>query len=908
MSHKNTNDRNLYHMLLKITRVLVLFFLLLTVTYGAAPLVTPVQQIFAPQAYATHLASTSSANPDYVPISAGVPGFVPDSEVTAVGKNAVRTQDFLDWVLVHGQTPNNRFNAIAEVWIMVRDATFAFASLIVIGVGFLLMIRRNKDIKLLRFLPLFIVLMIYVFLSFTVTKTIYQLSEGTMRGFLKINRDPVSNTVTYITSDNLLHVQFPYETFDGERRSGMNYDESADTSLLLIKMTSWTYMTMAGILIVRQIILWFFIILSPFLALLLPFPLIRNTAKIWIGEFFKWLAYGLLFATLLRGLVTMWQVGIPMNFTPDTAGNWYVKFPTSINIMQAGPNYNTDSMKPDLTSINTIDTYVNYVVALIMLWVVILLPWILLRIFRDMMSNLFKGEGGQTVMGQLGNMYSRLPPPFGPSPSPAPAGLGRQPSPQSPPPASTGKALELPFKNVTFAGGDIKVNQSVATNTFTNKSNGMSGDRRVSNTQAQKLMQMTGMQTPTMADIARMEMNNNRVSENMRTLQKIGNPNLATNAMETQKFSSVRAELTKRSQAGDQQAQSLLQAANAAAASVNADRSDRAASSNKFTSESREHDRQNAVSVINTATTNNMVQTTINNYTKTAASTLAQAIAQNPTQQTISQAAKASAENLATMLGVSPNSPLVPAAANKGAEAARFALGNKTDKNSIAKAGEIGVEAIASVMQSAPDQTASKIVQKAVGQNGRIMPVVNRVQSVSLDDYEEVKKMWLDHYRDGAPPVNTQAQDKRVWIKQDIEKSETAIQMIGNITPEVKQKGLEMVAALLPFLLLGGFSEQETIAYLKAKTEAAKQVLAEVEAKESGVRAAKAQEEDETLELKVTQRATAAEGHLAAELPEDEKPIKDELDMVVDAAAVEQTSVGMENGLTGLPSPDDKSS
>jgi hypothetical protein len=41
-----------------------------------------------------------------------------------------------------------------------------------------------------------------------------------------------------------------------------------------------------------------------------------------------------------------------------------------------------------------------------------------------------------------------------------------------------------------------------------------------------------------------------------------------------------------------------------------------------------------------------------------------------------------------------------------------------------------------------------------------------------------------------------------------------------------------MVATLLPFLLLGGFSKTEVIAYLKAKQEAAKSVLEDFKKKE----------------------------------------------------------------------------
>ena len=42
---------------------------------------------------------------------------------------------------------------------------------------------------------------------------------------------------------------------------------------------------------------------------------------------------------------------------------------------------------------------------------------------------------------------------------------------------------------------------------------------------------------------------------------------------------------------------------------------------------------------------------------------------------------------------------------------------------------------------------------------------------------------------------------------------------------------MELVAALLPFLLLGGFSETEVISYLQAKKHAGEEVLKDVKEK-----------------------------------------------------------------------------
>jgi hypothetical protein len=143
---------------------------------------------------------------------------------------------------------------------------------------------------------------------------------------------------------------------------------------------------MTGLLLVRKIILWFFIIVSPIFPLLLFFSPVRNTAKIWIGEFFRWLLYAPLFALFLRGLVVMWEDRIPLPF-PQIAQNLpgnEVVYPTAINILLGGPGQQLSLEN----SVNLTDTFALYVVALLMLWVVILLPFLLLQIFLDYINSL----------------------------------------------------------------------------------------------------------------------------------------------------------------------------------------------------------------------------------------------------------------------------------------------------------------------------------------------------------------------------------------------------------------------------------------------------------------------------------------------------------------------------------------
>ena len=108
------------------------------------------------------------------------------------------------------------------------------------------------------------------------------------------------------------------------------------------------------------------------------------------------------------------------------------------------------------------------------------------------------------------------------------------------------------------------------------------------------------------------------------------------------------------------------------------------------------------------------------------------------------------------------------------------------------------------------------------------LPVVNKVQQVSLEDYEEVRKLWSENYQTIEPPhdISGKEVNRQEWIKSDIDRVNQAIMLLNSPDPARSNEGMEMVGNILPFLLIGGFSKSEVIAYLKAKLEAAKQVLA----------------------------------------------------------------------------------
>jgi hypothetical protein len=108
--------------------------------------------------------------------------------------------------------------------------------------------------------------------------------------------------------------------------------------------------------------------------------------------------------------------------------------------------------------------------------------------------------------------------------------------------------------------------------------------------------------------------------------------------------------------------------------------------------------------------------------------------------------------------------------------------------------------------------------------------------------------------------------DKHTFIQDDISNITETINLLSSEDQANVDKGMERVANILPFLLLGGFSKTEVISYLKAKMEAAKTVIAAVDTKA---------EEDDTM---VDRQEGTKEGHaemsMMQELPTEESRLK----------------------------------
>lgn len=747
--------------------------------------------------------------------------FVPDSNVTFVGKSADRARQFLDltlrnydWACVTrdpaDQTCDNSGNPLETFWATIRNIIYAILVIVVIAAAFIMIATRGRSLTITRFIPRFILIIVLITFSFSLVQFLYQVADIIQGFFLRTGEGAARHI---ISTRDLIFIGFDYRNFTGLRLPGPENDESAFMTLLLVRLTAITYYVMTGVLIVRKIILWFFIVLSPVFPLLLFFKVVRNTAKIWIGEFFRWLLYGPLFAIFLNGLVVLWSSskGIPLGFdfkspekVPGVVDN--IIYPTAVNILIGGPGQTIDITN----SANLQDTFALYVVALIMLWVVIILPFILLKVFLDFVTG--SSFQNSTAFKQMWNkVYPVKPTPPGPS---------------TPPPAGSGLAMKLPFFN-----GNAK---TIAAPGNTYKSTGMareipsSASLGISRSvpaiaripENMRILQQANLSVPKLTDIARYERtietrDTSKISEVTRiktSLERISNPNIVSSSTERSRYQQVRSELVKERQKGNVLASSILNAASVTSSTSNL------------------HSGIRSQSFQNTSTTNVNKALNMNNLSSVN-----------------------NASSVSNVSNTSSTSNVSTTSMSTGVKNSSSNVVNQEGSSSVQQQKNVGIITPSSVH----------------------LPTVNKVQQVSIEDYEEVKKMWLETYESSSPPtdLNGKKSSRDEWINNDMNNINQAITLLNSVDPVRVNEGMDMVSNILPFLMVGGFSKTEVVAYLKAKLEAGKQVLS------TGSK--KKEEEDSLLDRKTSTAQEVKHLETQAEIRVPEEQVKQPQDEVV---------------------------
>ena len=174
-------------------------------------------------------------------------------------------------------------------------------------------------------------------------------------------------------------------------------------------------------------------------------------------------------------------------------------------------------------------------------------------------------------------------------------------------------------------------------------------------------------------------------------------------------------------------------------------------------------------------------------------------------------------------------------------------------------------------------QTKTPLVaepEKTIEQSVTIPP------NVSIEDYEEVKKMWTQQYEKGEVPASENITSRGQWVEQDIVFITNTLNKLLSTDDKLRQEGVDDLSYILPIFLINSLKGEELVVYLKAKIEAAKAVQHDME-KEKEITEKlkkKSEETEEFVDVKKKTEENTQTLEMSQDLPEEEgkeKPIQE---------------------------------
>ncbi len=698
-----------------------------------------------------------------------------DQEVTVQGRAKERARQFIYWVMTHSSIDNHP--VLIKIWTTARNLSYFFVILTaaLLGLGIIIGQRTNFDtgVKVWPSVMKILTAILYISFSATIVITIVQVSDVLMKFFIE-----------NLGGKDLFNIYFSgisqetNYTFYGIKDLNIGAQESLKTQLYLLKLTEISYYFMGGMLILRKIILWFLLFVSPFLAILLSFAFLKNVGWIWIGVFFQWVFYGPLMALFLGGLATIWKGGIPFIFDFSRSGSaaGYI-YPTATNILWGGPAQELTS----LNNINYIDPYVEYIITLIMLWAVTVFPWWLLRNMRDYCCDGINAIKN-ILMSNLGP--GRNP---GPTPSLSPTNIV----------SNIGAALKIPRE----------IDSSIKTRIETVE--------EIKKAKTEEIVHSLDIQATKLTDVARLE-TSKEATQNMNYLK---NPTQASTASERQKYMNIRVELSSRAAKADPLAGRLVTSVFAPPLEQIKHRQAIITTLPKMVAVTQvvsvkvklptEKVQQISSSVANYVSGNSSLVSDLSKKTQVEVGTVQQIL--SLFHQSSNDPPSAIVQKIATEVKLDKTKVL--------AVIKEFSLAVKSDVK-IA-------EAVAVEQNLKPQEVKDVVAAQApllTEPEKNIEQTISIPQTVPIDEYEQVKKMWESQYEKGEVPVTENIRTRDSWVEKDIVAITNTLNKLFSANQELKQEGLDEVGYILPVFMVNSLNGEQLVTYLKAKVEAAKSV------------------------------------------------------------------------------------
>lgn len=757
--------------------------------------------------------------------------WIEDQQITTQGKADERARQFIYWAISKNAIDDHP--VLKSIWNNTRNVAYFVTLLVaaILGLGLIISQRTHFEtgLKVWPIVGKIAGVLLAITFSASIVIVCIQLSEIFMKFFTESVGGANLFNIFFSSKGN----ESNYTSFIGCRDLNYRVQEGVGAEVFMLKLTNVTYYVMGVMLILRKIILWFLLFLSPFVPILFTFPTVKNTGWIWVGVFFQWLFYGPLFALFLGAITVIWKVGLPFTFNFSRAGTpgGYV-YPTGINILYGGPAQKLGA----LSNGNYVDTFVEYIITLIMLWVATLLPWLLLRIFRDYCCDSINASKNILL-----SMYDHM----------------RNGSPMSPVSpsgitGSTGIAMKLPKE----------IEQSVKVKLETVE--------EIHRTKTEDITKSLNLQATKLTDVAHFETNKTTQETVRKNLDLLSNPVRAETPTQRQQFMNLRTELFNRAVKEDHIARQVLVA-------TSSSKGDQYSKRQEFLKTT-----QNLVPVSHIVSVKvHLPQEKISSVNNS----FIEAVGQNV--EAVNSLAKSSQVSVSQVHSVLQ-------AYKQNASGSSFELVNQIAKET----GVSKKKVVAIIKQTAEESTAHANITKQTALKEQVsesqvnavmsaqIPLVTEPEknieqsvsippTVSIEDYEEVKKMWIEQYEKGEVPVTENIISRKQWVEQDVVFITNTLNKLFSTDPAMKQQGLDDLSYILPIFLINDLKGDELAVYLKAKLEAAKQVSQSIDKEKDIAARLKDKATEEFVDVKNTKTQTKEKTMEMKEEMQIEEPKKE---------------------------------
>jgi len=402
--------------------------------------------------------------------------------------------------------------------------------------------------------------------------------------------------------------------------------------------------------------------------------------------------------------------------------------------------------------------------------------------------------------------------------------------------------------------------------------------QEIKQTKTEDITKSLNLSMNKITDIARFETNKQTNETVRKNIDMLAQPTKASTPAERQKFMNIRTELFNRTIKEDKVARQIL-------SSISSSRTETFARKEELLK-----------TVPRTATQATAYKVNISNEKITSMnSTLVNTVSSNSSvMQAVAQAAQAPVEQIKTVLSSyktnisqAPTQVITTIVKETGIATATV--------QSILKALATTVKnnkAVVTTIAQKENIKEEQVIQGIHAQSGiapepekTIEQTVVIPPSVSIEDYEEVKKMWTQQYEKGEVPTSENITSRSQWVEQDVVFITNTLNKLLSTDDKLRQEGVDDLAYILPIFLINSLKGEELVVYLKAKIEAAKAVKHDMD-KEKEITEKlkkKSEETEEFVDVKKKTEENTKTQELQQELPieetnstEAEDPLKSE--------------------------------